>query len=72
MHYKPIVKQAQYLVWEDERSGELLYTGILGEHAWAPRTFVMKSEEILKFKSQGEKYLEDLRMELEGNCKSAP
>lgn len=70
MQYRVIVKQAQYLIWEDVSNGELLYTGIIGDHAWAPRTFVMNGEEIEKFKTQGEKYLEDLRMELEGEFKS--
>ncbi|HYX36859.1 MAG TPA: hypothetical protein VE954_27440 [Oligoflexus sp.] len=70
MAYKPIVKHPQYLVWEDDSKGELLYTGVLGDIAWAPKTFEMNSEEILKFRNLGEKYLADLRMQLEREFRS--
>jgi len=67
MTYKALVKGGDYCVWQNETTGELLYTGILGEIARAPKTFVMRANEVERFKAVGRKYLLDLKFKLEAD-----
>lgn len=65
MNYTVLVKHPQYLVWQDQKSNELLFTGLLGDIAMAPKTVVMNPEEIEGFKKGGDDFLADLRMQME-------
>ena len=71
MEYKVLIKQAQFLVWQNQTTNELLYTGLVGDHAMAPKTFVMNADEITMFHKDGEQYLSDLLTTLEGEFDQA-